>query len=293
MVVIAPEEQRTPGLVVVTASTPPKPQAMQDAPAPVAEPVAAKKLVGNSKLADPGLIRHAVEVLLDTKSTSEEKQAVWNELREASKMDEAITALEARVAADPDSATDAAELGVAYLKNCGVVTDKRDQAIYAMQADKMFDTALALDPANWDARYNKAVDESYWPANMNKEPDVVQNFLTLIEQQEASRRNRSSPTLTSAWATNTRRRVKRPTRWPPGSAERRFSPTTANCSRDWRPRSERRFKRKNGRGEPLPFCDLKCVERSGQFATQTGQHGEKRRRPARGSCRRPEPKRIQ
>jgi tetratricopeptide (TPR) repeat protein len=65
-----------------------------------------------------------------------------------------------------------------------VISDVREQGILAMQADKLFDTALNLDPANWEARFTKAVSLSYWPASMGKTEEVIQQFTTLIQQQE-------------------------------------------------------------------------------------------------------------
>jgi tetratricopeptide (TPR) repeat protein len=53
-----------------------------------------------------------------------------------------------------------------------------------MQADKLFDAALSLDAANWEARFTKAVALTYWPPNLNKGEEVIQHFQTLIQQQE-------------------------------------------------------------------------------------------------------------
>ncbi|HLH53320.1 MAG TPA: tetratricopeptide repeat protein, partial [Verrucomicrobiae bacterium] len=56
--------------------------------------------------------------------------------------------------------------------------------ILAMQADKLFDKALSIDPQNWEARFSKAVAMSYWPPAMGKTDEVIQHFTTLIQQQE-------------------------------------------------------------------------------------------------------------
>lgn len=96
----------------------------------------------------------------------------------------AIQELEQRMAADPQAAAYPAALGQAYFKKCATLQDMREQAILAMQADKVLDLALNMDPANWEARFTKAVAMSYWPASMNKGPEVMAHFRTLIEQQE-------------------------------------------------------------------------------------------------------------
>ena len=126
-----------------------------------------------------------VEVLVSPHATYAQKQAAWKALREAGQLDAAISELQRRSAEDPNTAAYPAALGQAYLQKCGTLQDVREQGILAMQADKVFDTALNLDPANWEARFTKAVALSYWPANLNKGDEVIQHFQTLIQQQEA------------------------------------------------------------------------------------------------------------
>ena len=92
--------------------------------------------------------------------------------------------LERGAAENPHTAAYPAALGQAYLQKCGTIQDVREQGILAMQADKVFDTALNLDPSNWEARFTKAVALSYWPANLNKGQEVIEHFATLIQQQE-------------------------------------------------------------------------------------------------------------
>src|SRR5205823_1443255 len=126
----------------------------------------------------------AIETLVSARSSFREKQAAWNGLKEAGQIDQAISELEQRMANDPQSADSAAALGQASMKKCATMTDVREQAILAMKADKTLEAALNLDPSNWEARFIKAVGMSYWPANLNKSGEVVEQFLTLIQQQE-------------------------------------------------------------------------------------------------------------
>jgi tetratricopeptide (TPR) repeat protein len=126
-----------------------------------------------------------VDTLVSPQSNYQQKRDVFKQLREAGKLDQAIAELEHRMTSDPRAAECAAALGLAYLQKCGTIKDVREQGILAMQADKVFDTALSLDPANWEARFTKAVGMSYWPPVLNKGDEVIQHFQTLIEQQEA------------------------------------------------------------------------------------------------------------
>jgi len=134
---------------------------------------------------DLALTAKAVDCLLSSEPSYEQKRAIWNQLRESGGLDQAIADLQQRFTSNPGCAECAAVLGHAYLQKCRTVTDMRDQAVLAMDADKLFDMALASDPQNWEARFTKAVALSYWPDSMGKGAEVVQHFTTLIQQQEA------------------------------------------------------------------------------------------------------------
>jgi tetratricopeptide (TPR) repeat protein len=126
----------------------------------------------------------AIDTLVSPHATWAEKQAAWKQLLDSGRLADAAAELEQRMANDPKNALYPAALGQAYLKLCATTTDVRAQAIWAMNADVDFETALNLDPSNWDARYTKAVAMSYWPSNLNKGDEVIQQFNTLIAQQE-------------------------------------------------------------------------------------------------------------
>ena len=133
---------------------------------------------------DASLVGRTVELLVSREATSQQKQDAWNQIREAGKLDSVISELEKRTTENPQSAEYPATLGQAYLQKCGTIKDVREQGILAIQADKLFDTALSLDASNWEARFTKAVAMSYWPPMLNKGEEVIEQFQTLIQQQE-------------------------------------------------------------------------------------------------------------
>ncbi len=112
------------------------------------------------------------------------RYAIWNRARESGKFQDLLTALEARAAADPDNAQLQFELGYGYLQPLihGEATGV-EAGEWSMKADSAFDAALALDPANWDARFNKAVTYSFWPPIFGKQAAAIKNFEILVEQQ--------------------------------------------------------------------------------------------------------------
>jgi len=144
-----------------------------------------KVALGQSAGADVSLLLdQAIETLVSAQAGFELKQAAWQHLKATGKLDEAISELEQRKANDPGRAEYAAALGQAYLKKCALMEDVREQAMLAMKADQTLEAALSLDPSNWEARYAKAVGMSYWPAQLNKQQEVIEQFQTLIQQQE-------------------------------------------------------------------------------------------------------------
>lgn len=127
----------------------------------------------------------AVDTLVSAQSSYPEKEAAWKQLRDSGKLDQAIADLEQRATANPQAAEYSATLGRAYLEKAGTLKDVREQGILGMKADMTFETALQVDPSNWEARFTKAVAMSYWPPQLNKGQEVIANFTQLINQQEA------------------------------------------------------------------------------------------------------------
>jgi tetratricopeptide (TPR) repeat protein len=167
-----------------TATPPPVQQVAVVAPIAPA-PIPRTAVQPAKPVMDAAWLSGAVELLISPQASFEQRQAVWKQLRETGKLDPAIGELEHRMAEDPHNAVFPATLGKAYLEKCATISDTREQGILAMQADKVFDTALYLDPNNWDARFTKAVALTYWPATLNKGEEMLQHFQTLIQQQEA------------------------------------------------------------------------------------------------------------
>jgi hypothetical protein len=126
-----------------------------------------------------------VQTLLSRQASYAQKQAAWKQLRDDGKLGEAITELERGAKEEPTVAEYPAVLGQAYLQKLRTTPDVREQNILAMQADQSFDTALNLDPTNWDARFWKASALSFWPAEFKKSQEVMEQLSTLIDQQEA------------------------------------------------------------------------------------------------------------
>jgi tetratricopeptide (TPR) repeat protein len=136
------------------------------------------------KPADPATeLSRTVDALLSNKTSFSDRQAMWKKLKAAGTLDQAIAELKQRATGSPDDAAIPTAIGEA-LMNKFPIADPDESAMNGLQMDQSFNKALKLDPANWEAQFFKSVELSYWPAEMNKAPEVVQRFSALIDQQE-------------------------------------------------------------------------------------------------------------
>lgn len=126
----------------------------------------------------------ALGQLMNPLLTGDEREALWQMAIDGGKLQELISALELRAAADPRNTALQFELGYAYLQPIMSGQAPGPQAAgWAIKADAAFDKTLALDGSHWDARFNKAISYTFWPPIMGKQQAAIANFETLVTQQ--------------------------------------------------------------------------------------------------------------
>ncbi len=125
----------------------------------------------------------SIDVLVDPTVSDGEKMRVWNALREAKMVDDAVAFFERRAEENPLDPDAHAELGGAYIQKLLDVGDV-EKGRWAMKADRAFDGALELDPRHWDARFSKAVSYSFAPPVFGLQARAIEQFEILRAQQE-------------------------------------------------------------------------------------------------------------
>jgi hypothetical protein len=117
-----------------------------------------------------------------------DKQAILDQLRKDGHLDDVIAELQQRMAANSSDPKIPTTLGEVLLNKVRALHesggDYNEIGILAMQADQSFNTALKLDPKNWEAQFVKCASMYYWPANPEMDNQVVQRLSSLIDQQE-------------------------------------------------------------------------------------------------------------
>jgi hypothetical protein len=153
---------------------------------PLASPVLNEVKPDNStNSTPPTAFRQAIDILVSPQTSFQQRQAAWKQLRDAGELDKALATLKQGATNNPSSAEYPTALGEGYVYKLQTIRDFNEVSILALQADQSFNTALGLDPANWEAKFFKAAALSRWPPEMNKGPEVIQQFSNLIDQQEA------------------------------------------------------------------------------------------------------------
>jgi len=126
-----------------------------------------------------------VQVLSREGLGNERRQALFQKLRDAGRIDEYVAAIEKLAEANPNDPDLQVALGHAYLQKLFDVGNTPEAGPWAIKSDAAFDRALALDDHNWAARFTKAVSLSNWPAFLGRGPEAIQHFEVLLEQQAA------------------------------------------------------------------------------------------------------------
>ena len=123
--------------------------------------------------------------IFDDPNSWDDREALWEQVREAGLLDEVVARMEERSELDPNNPESHVQLGEAYLQKVFEAGNGPAAGQWAMKADGAYDAALALDDAHWGARYSKAVSLSFWPPVFGKQAEAVTHFETLIGQQES------------------------------------------------------------------------------------------------------------
>lgn len=111
-------------------------------------------------------------------------EKVWQELREKKRIDAVLAEIERQVALAPNNPDLQNELGKAYLQKLFDVGIGPMAGVWGEKADHAFDRALELDDHHWDARFQKALALSNWPAFLGKQGESMRQFQILMDQQE-------------------------------------------------------------------------------------------------------------
>jgi len=163
----------------------PKPEPARVVSHPASAPAPAKIIPSDSKPAAVAAPHSkAGDTLVSAQTSYGDRWALLKKLKKLGELDAAIVELKRRAADNPNDPGIPIALGEAIM-NKFPVKDFTEAAMLGLQIDQSFDAALKLDPASWEAQYEKANSMSYWPAEAgNKGPEVIQRLSSLIDQQD-------------------------------------------------------------------------------------------------------------
>ena len=120
-------------------------------------------------------------------ATDEESARFWELARTSKLLPQLISRLKAAVEADPNQVAARMQLAQAYVAKLYTVPNGPERGVWAVQAEGQWREVLQRNEANWEARFSLAFSLSQWPAFLNKTPDAIREFETLMTQQETGR----------------------------------------------------------------------------------------------------------
>lgn len=135
---------------------------------------------------DPEIAAIVDRILLGQVS-GDELEALWHQLRQDKRIDAVLAAMEREATRAPNDPDLQDELGKAYIQKLFDVGAGPLAAQWGEKADQTFDRALELDPEHWDARFQKAIALSNWPAFLGKQGEAARQLEILRDQQERAR----------------------------------------------------------------------------------------------------------
>ncbi len=172
---------------------------VQDLDAAIAAYMA--KRIGAEALAEHGASAPAdlesaaiADRILRGEVTGDELEALWQRLRQEKRIDAVLVVIEREAELAPNNPDLQSELGKAYIQKLFDVGVGPMASVWGEKADGAFDRALELDETHWEARFQKAMALSNWPAFLGKQGESVRQFEILAEQQE-----RGAPESEQAW----------------------------------------------------------------------------------------------
>ena len=175
----------------VQVATKPAPPAAEPASVPTPAPTT-NPTPSNPESEATVAFRKTIDTLLAPQFAGQ-KQELFDRLRTSGQMDQVIAELQRRAKENPTNANIPTTLGEAMLNKVRQLhesgADVNEVGILAMQADQSFNTALKLDPSNWEAQFVKYSTMVYWPADAKRDNEAAQKLAGLIDQQETMPQN--------------------------------------------------------------------------------------------------------
>ncbi|MEZ6015251.1 MAG: tetratricopeptide repeat protein [Planctomycetota bacterium] len=124
----------------------------------------------------------AVEAILSAGIDSDEAAEMWAEAAKNGQVHALLEQLEARMEELPETADKHLARARAYYAAARAVPDNAD-GNWWVDSNTAYSKVLELDPAHWDARYQKARNMSFWPPAYGGQAEAARHFEILIQQQ--------------------------------------------------------------------------------------------------------------
>ena len=125
----------------------------------------------------------AIRSILDLGVDSEEAAALWKHADENDQLHDLLAAMEAELENQPETSDKHQTRARAYYA-AARARPSNMEGNWWVDSDNAYSRSLELDPQNWDARYQKARNQAFWPTAYGGQAEAIRHFEILVDQQE-------------------------------------------------------------------------------------------------------------
>jgi TolA-binding protein len=122
--------------------------------------------------------------VMDDSATPDEETRFWKLARSTDLVDELVTEFEGKVGTSPADVDVRMDLARAYVAKLLSIPGGPEQGAWAMKAEGQWREVIKLDEDHWEANYSIGESWSWYPEQLGKTPDAINQFEKVRKIQE-------------------------------------------------------------------------------------------------------------
>lgn len=128
--------------------------------------------------------RSLMDKVMDGSATADEQTRFWKLARETDMAEQLIGDFEKKVEAAPKDVDSRMNLAQAYIAKLLSIPGGPEQGVWAMKAENQWREVIKLDENHWEANYSIGESWNWYPEQLGKTPDAINQFEKVRKIQE-------------------------------------------------------------------------------------------------------------
>jgi tetratricopeptide (TPR) repeat protein len=128
--------------------------------------------------------RSLMDKVMDGTATADEQTRFWKLARETDMAEQLIGDFEKKVEESPKDTDSRMNLAQAYIAKLLSIPGGPEQGVWAMKAENQWREVIKLDENHWEANYSIGESWNWYPEQLGKTPDAINQFEKVRKIQE-------------------------------------------------------------------------------------------------------------